>query len=114
MQREGWRGGESAAQTETETCEGTRPGGTEKAEREQGDAVEQPWAVCKMPGDGSGQLQCVRARASGCVCICGCHFHKPASLPGLSSEGGAMRKPRLRLAPASSALSFLRLLSLSV
>lgn len=88
MQREERRGGESEAETETETCAGTRPGGTEKAEREQGDAVEQPWVVCKMPGDGSGQLQCVRAHASGCVCICEYHFHKPASLPGLSCSWG--------------------------
>lgn len=67
MQREERRGGESEAETETETCEGTCPGGTEKAEREQSDAVEQPWAVCKMPGDGSGQLQCARARKWLCV-----------------------------------------------
>lgn len=55
------------AETETETCEGTRPGGTEKAEREQSDTVEQPWAVCEMPGDGSGQLQCARACKWLCV-----------------------------------------------
>lgn len=36
-------------------------GATETAEREQSGAVEQPWAVCEIPGDGSGQLQRVCA-----------------------------------------------------
>lgn len=61
---------------------GNSPRATEKAVREQSDAVEQPWAVRAIPGDGSGQLQCVCALRLCTWHACIISMHLLASLHG--------------------------------